>query len=455
MSSLLIVGDVLLDRDVDGSVRRLSADAPVPVVDDCRERVRPGGAGLAALLAARAGHQTVLVTALGNDDAGDQLHGLLTDAGVEVIDVRLAGATPEKVRVRGAGRTLLRLDRSSRGESRPGPATAAARAAVRTASAVIVADYGYGMAADMLLRSELAGRAVASSLVWDPHPRGPAPVVGACLVTPNRSEAMRLVPEVPGRRLAHDVERARRLVRRWGAKGVCITAGAEGATLALEHGAPRAVPAQAAIGDACGAGDCVAVAASGALANGASPAEAVERAVATASAFVAAGGLDAPTESRSAVATAQDAAAVIARVRRAGGTVVAAGGCFDLLHAGHVELLHRARELGDCLVVCMNADASVRRLKGPRRPVQGLQDRAAVLAALGCVDDVVVFDEDTPVAVLDRIRPDIWVKGGDYAVADLPEAAVLSSWGGRAVVLPFVAGRSTTRLIEEASLHAV
>jgi rfaE bifunctional protein nucleotidyltransferase chain/domain len=325
---------------------------------------------------------------------------------------------------------------------------------VRTASAVIVADYGYGMAADMLLRSELAGRAVASSLVWDPHPRGPAPVVGACLVTPNRSEAMRLVPEVPGRRLAHDVERARRLVRRWGAKGVCITAGAEGATLALEHGAPRAVPAQAAIGDACGAGDCFAVAASGALANGASPAEAVERAVATASAFVAAGGLDAPTEPRSAVATAQDAAAVIARVRRAGGTVVAAGGCFDLLHAGHVELLHRARELGDCLVVCMNADASVRRLKGPSRPIVNERDRVAVLGSLACVDAVELFDDDTPVETLRRLQPDLFVKGGDYADRDLPEAAVMQEWGGEAVVVSFLQGRSTTRLIARALADA-
>jgi rfaE bifunctional protein nucleotidyltransferase chain/domain len=142
-------------------------------------------------------------------------------------------------------------------------------------------------------------------------------------------------------------------------------------------------------------------------------------------------------------------------VRAQGGTVVATGGCFDLLHPGHVHTLQAARALGDCLVVCLNSDASVRRLKGPSRPVQSEQDRAAVLAALGCVDDVVLFEQDTPVEVLRQLRPDIWVKGGDYAVADLPEAAVLAEWGGRAVVLPFVEGRSTTRLIEEASLHAV
>jgi D-beta-D-heptose 7-phosphate kinase / D-beta-D-heptose 1-phosphate adenosyltransferase len=142
-------------------------------------------------------------------------------------------------------------------------------------------------------------------------------------------------------------------------------------------------------------------------------------------------------------------------VRARGGTVVATGGCFDLLHPGHVHTLQAARALGDCLVVCLNSDASVARLKGPGRPVVGEADRAAVLAALGCVDAVAVFDQDTPVELLRRLRPDVWVKGGDYAAAELPEAPVLASWGGRAVILPFVEGRSTTRLIEEAALHAV
>jgi rfaE bifunctional protein nucleotidyltransferase chain/domain len=119
-----------------------------------------------------------------------------------------------------------------------------------------------------------------------------------------------------------------------------------------------------------------------------------------------------------------------------------------------VHTLQSARALGDCLVVCLNSDASVRRLKGPRRPVVAEADRAAVLLALACVDAVEIFDEPTPEGVLDRLRPDLWVKGGDYAVRDLPEAALIAGWGGRAIVLPFLEGRSTTRLIEEA-IHAV
>ncbi|WP_107248067.1 D-glycero-beta-D-manno-heptose 1-phosphate adenylyltransferase, partial [Carbonactinospora thermoautotrophica] len=137
---------------------------------------------------------------------------------------------------------------------------------------------------------------------------------------------------------------------------------------------------------------------------------------------------------------------VVSRVRAAGGTVVATGGCFDLLHAGHVSTLRAARALGDCLVVCLNSDESVRRLKGPGRPFVPQEDRAKVLQALECVDAVLVFDEDTPEAALDRLRPDVWAKGGDYADATLPEAALLARWGGQVVVLPYVDGRSTTNL---------
>jgi rfaE bifunctional protein nucleotidyltransferase chain/domain len=133
---------------------------------------------------------------------------------------------------------------------------------------------------------------------------------------------------------------------------------------------------------------------------------------------------------------------------------VATGGCFDLLHAGHVATLHAARALGDRLVVLLNSDASVRRLKGPGRPVMHQDERAAMLRALRCVDEVVVFDEDTPEAALARIAPDVWVKGGDYAPDELPEAAVVRALGGEVATVPYVAGRSTTRLIQEVAARA-
>ncbi|MFD1325952.1 adenylyltransferase/cytidyltransferase family protein, partial [Micromonospora sonneratiae] len=147
--------------------------------------------------------------------------------------------------------------------------------------------------------------------------------------------------------------------------------------------------------------------------------------------------------------------AVVAEVRAAGGTVVATGGCFDLLHAGHVATLEAARRLGDCLIVCLNSDASVANLKGPDRPLVRQADRGRLLAALGCVDAVVIFDESTPHSVLSWLRPDIWVKGGDYGTGggdgpDLPEAEILQRWGGHTVVVPYLDGRSTTGMIDAA-----
>jgi rfaE bifunctional protein nucleotidyltransferase chain/domain len=213
-------------------------------------------------------------------------------------------------------------------------------------------------------------------------------------------------------------------------------------------------------GDPCGAGDCFAATAAAALADGLLPEEALQRAVAEAAAFVAAGGAgnpglwSTPTGCGAAVDPAADAFELAGGVRARGGTVVATGGCFDLVHAGHVGLLESARGIGDCLIVCLNSDASVARRKGPGRPLNPAADRARVLAALGSVDAVVVFEEDTPEAVLARLRPDVWVKGGDYSVQDLPEAEVLRSWGGQAVVLPYLDGRSTTLLARRAAKAA-
>ena len=198
---LVVVGDALLDRDLDGRVERLAPDAPVPVVDDPAERRRPGGAALAATLAALDGRAVVLVTALAADEAGTALRELLAAAGVEVVDLGLAGPTPEKTRVRADGRSLLRLDRATR-PGKVGPPGDAARRALAGAAAVLVADYGRGLAAEPGVRAALAGLPARVPVVWDPHPRGPAPVPGARLATPNRAEAARFAPEAGGDALA-------------------------------------------------------------------------------------------------------------------------------------------------------------------------------------------------------------------------------------------------------------
>jgi D-beta-D-heptose 7-phosphate kinase / D-beta-D-heptose 1-phosphate adenosyltransferase len=443
---LVVVGDLLLDRDLDGTARRLSPDAPVPVVDQPTERARAGGAGLAATLAARDGRDVILVAAVSDDAAGATARSLLAESGVTLVAIPRSGGTPEKVRIRADGHPLARVDRGGDGEPEHLPDEA--RDAVRSAAAVLVSDYGYGTAALPALRG-LLGAASRTPVVWDPHPRGPVPVKGVRLATPNDAEARHFTGAGNGAGdLAAVNARARRLVADWQASAVAITLGRRGALLSTGDGTPLVAPAPAVTcTDPCGAGDRFAASAAGLLADGALPSEAVHGAVVAAAAFVAAGGASAalPSPSPANPAVGGD---IVAAVRQRGGTVVATGGCFDLLHAGHVASLEAARSLGDCLVVCLNSDASIRRLKGPSRPAVPQEDRQRVLSALSCVDAVVVFDEDTPERLLAELRPDIWAKGGDYAERALPESRLVASWGGQAVVLPYLDGRSTTRLLQ-------
>ncbi|WP_217913888.1 D-glycero-beta-D-manno-heptose 1-phosphate adenylyltransferase [Miltoncostaea marina] len=441
MSAIVVVGDALLDRDLDGAAERLCPDAPAPVVSAVRPTERPGGAGLAAAMLAADGHDVTLVAALGDDAAGRTLARLLRERGVRVVDLGRGGETPEKIRVRAAGQVLVRVDR---GDEPPRVALPGSevRRALAEADAVLVSDYGRGVPAAEGVRALLVG--VEAPLVWDPHPRGPRPVAGADLLTPNRAEARAAAPD------GGPADQARALRASTGAGAVAVTLGEAGALLLDEVGREVPVPAPAGPvrgGDVCGAGDRFATAAAAALAAGRGTAAAVAAGVAAATAMVRAGGAHAALDG---AAGPPDAAAVRAR----GGRVVATGGCFDLLHAGHVAMLEAARALGDHLVVLLNSDASVRRLKGSDRPLVEQEDRAAVLRALRCVDEVRVFDEDTPERALAELAPDVWAKGADYDADDLPEAAVVRAGGGEVVVLPYIAGRSTTRLIEEVAQRA-
>jgi rfaE bifunctional protein nucleotidyltransferase chain/domain len=349
---------------------------------------------------------------------------------------------------------------------------AAARAAIGWADTILVSDYGRGVAAHQALRRRLLAR--GKTLVWDPHPNGPSPVRDVTLATPNRPEAEGFAGFAaeaarPARSVrcepfaGEDLDAAcgRRLARRWHARHVCVTCSAEGAVLCDREGSQRLPAPAVSGGDPCGAGDRFAASAAGALADGAHTVEAVCAGIACASDFVRDGGASAwsaPSISgadRTAIGTgiAPDARGLAAAVRARGGTVVATGGCFDLIHAGHIAMLRAARGLGDCLIVCLNSDDCVSRLKGPGRPVVGESDRATVLSALACVDAVMVFGDDTPARVLAELRCDVWAKGGDYDPRDLPERPVVEAWGGRVVTLPYLDGHSTSRLLKEVSGH--
>jgi rfaE bifunctional protein nucleotidyltransferase chain/domain/rfaE bifunctional protein kinase chain/domain len=483
---LVVVGDVVLDRDLIGRSERLCPDAPVPVVDVDEVRESPGAAALTALLCLADDMDVTLVAPLAADRDGGRLAELLASAGVHVIGLPHEGGTRRKTRVRCAGQSLLRLDDGGPGTP-DGDLPADTRRAIEAADIALVSDYGAGTTAHPALREVLTGLSSRRPVVWDPHPRGTSPVPGCALVTPNLLEARAVTADALG---TPDVLAAA-LVRRWAARAVAVTAGPTGAWLSTSADEPYFVAAPVVVAaDPCGAGDRFSATTAQALARGSVPSEAVAAAVADASAWVAQGGaaalrpgfrtataagrsagaahgrrpaavhagrhgpavpLSADTATGPVLTPAGDAFELAAAVRRDGGTLVATGGCFDVLHAGHVASLEASARLGDAVVVLLNSDASVRRLKGPDRPVQPAHDRARVLMGLRSVDAVLVFEEDDPCAVLDLLRPDVWTKGGDYDASALPELQLVRSWGGRVILLPYLAGRSTTAILNTTS----
>ncbi|PPF87835.1 D-glycero-beta-D-manno-heptose 1-phosphate adenylyltransferase [Subtercola sp. Z020] len=487
---VVVVGDVLLDVDIVGRAERLSPDAPVPVIDVEQRRVRAGGAGLVAELLQRDGCAVELVTVLSADSRAEELRSALGTLRVTAGD---SGApTPVKTRLRAGGHAIARFDDGC--EAPPVPAvTERMLAGIRSADAVIVADYGRGLAGNAELRTTLAKVAATVPVVWDPHPRGAQPIEGATVVTPNLAEARAAAGSAGGSGddAATGAAAGEALRERWAVGAVVVTLGALGAVLA-DGGSPAGYGPQAerrgdlrprvfaapsvTVADPCGAGDRFAATLARELGAGTPLDGAVGRAVTEAAEFLSAGGVarrlpreaarlpregeipvapaarlspvGAPDAAarRGTVTALETALAVAQKTRDAGGTVVATGGCFDILHAGHARTLRAARAFGDCLIVCLNSDESVARLKGPERPIQSQEDRAELLLSLGVVDAVMVFGEDTPERVLATLRPDVWVKGGDYSVDELPESRLLSRWGGRTVTVPFHPGRSTTKL---------
>jgi rfaE bifunctional protein nucleotidyltransferase chain/domain/rfaE bifunctional protein kinase chain/domain len=447
----VVIGDVLLDIDLVGESVRLSPEAPVPVIDGPQERQRPGGAALAAVLASRSTHPVVLIAPVASDEAADAIRALLVGR-VELVALPWSGSTPVKTRLRAGSHPVARLDRGGAAGT-IGVLPERATAAVAESAAVLISDYGRGAAADSRIRDLVASALRRVPVVWDPHPHGPQAVPGTTLVTPNEKELFDIVGAASDGSVGRIGQAARAMAELWEAAAVCVTLGGRGALLTVGPDAPRMAPGRpVAATDTCGAGDSFAAAAVVALADGALPTEAVQHAVAAANRFVAEGGAAGFDFTRTQALDSRDAtlAERLHEVRSSGGVVIATGGCFDLLHAGHVDTLEAARALGDFLVVCLNSDESVRGLKGPQRPLQSAQDRTRVLHALRAVDAVLVFDEETPVEALRRVRPDIWVKGGDYSAVSLPEATVLSEWGGEVVTVPYVTGRSTSALVARA-----
>ena len=464
----LVIGDLMLDEYLWGKAERISPEAPVQVVDVTREDLRLGGAGNVVNNLVALGCRVAVCSVIGGDENGSHLRHAFTGKGVDLAGVfeDPLRVTSKKTRVIAANQQIVRIDRESRDEISHEfeekildfIASEAARFNV-----ILVSDYLKGVLTPRVLEAVCAcGRRLGIPVVVDPKGSDYGKYRGATILTPNRKEA-----ETASRIAIRDVKSltvaAETLLAGVELDALLITRSEEGMSLFMQDGRTVHIPTVAReVYDVTGAGDTVLSVLSLGLACGLECGEAAR--LANVAAGIAVGKLGTSTVSPEEIigevghghpdsdAKIKNLDALVALVKTEkarGKRLVFTNGCFDLLHVGHVKYLQKARTFGDLLVVGLNSDASVRRLKGEERPLIGEAERAHILAALDCVDYVVIFEEDTPLRLIEALKPQVLVKGGDYTPERVVGKEVVESYGGRVELVTFVDGKSTTNIIEK------
>lgn len=464
----LVVGDLMLDEYLWGKTDRISPEAPVQVVDIARADLRLGGAGNVVHNLVALGCRVEVASVIGMDDDGRRLQAMLGAVGIDgaglLLDPRRT--TGRKTRILASNQQMLRFDRESRepiGADFETRLVDFIRDRAPELQVILVSDYLKGVLTDGLLQAIIAiGREGGIPVVIDPKGDDYRKYRGATILTPNRKEAQTASGigiqdeeslRVAGRKLRADLD----------LEALVLTRSEEGMTLFFRDGREEHLPTQAReVYDVTGAGDTVLSFLAAGLGCGFSLAEAAQLSNLAAGIVVGKVGtstvsaeelLDAAAylhhDTDRKIRSRESLARLLEGERQRGRQIVFTNGCFDLLHVGHVKYLQKARKLGDLLVLGLNSDASVRRLKGPKRPLIGEDERAHILAALNCIDYVVLFDEDTPSDLIALLRPHILVKGGDYTADGVVGKELVESWGGRVELINFVDGKSTTNIIEK------
>lgn len=458
---VLVIGDVMLDRYWSGVTSRISPEAPVPVVHVQEMEERPGGAGNVALNIAALGGQATLLSICGADAMGDILEKKLQAAGVECLLQRSPNVpTISKIRVLSLHQQLIRLDFEEDFHILDTQALLTDyQALLKKTDIIVLSDYAKGSLHNVPEFIALA-RAAGIPVFVDPKGHDFSIYRGATLLTPNRREFEAIVG------ICRDEEELVRkgtaLLREFDIEALLVTRGEQGMTLIRQGESELHLPAKAReVYDVTGAGDTVIAVLAAAYAEKHDLPQAAS--IANLAASIVVGKLGAATVSvpelrrtiqeehffGQGVMTEEQLLIAVSDARAHNERIVMTGGCFDILHAGHVAYLEQAKRFGDRLVVAVNDDASVSRLKGAARPINTLARRMAVLAGLSAVDWVVSFSDDTPERLVNSVLPDVWVKGGDYRVEELPEAKPVLANGGDVKILQFVEGCSTTDIVEK------
>jgi D-beta-D-heptose 7-phosphate kinase/D-beta-D-heptose 1-phosphate adenosyltransferase len=456
---VLVAGDAMLDEYWFGDTARISPEAPVPVVRARSAEQRPGGAANVALNVAALGARSVLAAVVGKDERGEQLARVLEQRGVRCELVRSPELpTIHKLRVLARSQQLLRIDAELSLHSCAEEFGAKFAKLLPHADVVVLSDYGKGTLSRVSELIALA-RAAKTPVLIDPKGTDFKRYRGAYALTPNRGEFEAVVG--PCGDEAELLRKGAALRAELELDILLVTRGEQGMTLFEQDAEPLTLPTRAReVFDVTGAGDTVIALLGAGVAAGLPPADAA--ALANLGAGIVVGKIGVATASRSELQRALHArgsggrglvelpelVALVAEAKARGERVVLTNGCFDILHAGHVSYLEEAKSCGDRLIVAVNDDDSVRRLKGATRPVNSLADRMAVLAGLAAVDWVVPFAEDTPAELIAQVLPDVLVKGGDYRVEQIAGGDTVLKNGGEVRVLGFKPGRSTSALID-------
>jgi len=457
-SSVVVIGDLMLDEYVIGEFSRISPEAPEPIIEEHERVYVPGGAGNVAVNIKSLGAEARLFGVVGDDADGRRLRELLREAGVDHVGVLTAEGRPttRKTRLIARGKQVYRIDRETTTPiDRECEREIAGRIGALEEETVLVSDYAKGVVTDDLVG---ALTAAGKRVVVDPKSSDFAKYSGAFLVTPNYNELFRaagLKTKSPD--LVE--ETARGLMKKHGIGNLLITLGAEGMILVEGDRPSTHIHSKAMeVYDVTGAGDTVIAAVSAAVSAGMSLDDACF--VANIAAAVVVGKPGTATASpreimdyafgpsaSGKIVDRETLAERVKELKREGKRIVFTNGCFDILHMGHITYLNESRGLGDVLIVGVNTDDSVRRLKGENRPIIPEEERVHVLAALECVDYVVLFGEDTPVELIEAVRPDVLVKGADYTKEQVVGREIVESYGGVVRLIPVVSDLSTTTII--------
>lgn len=462
--TIVILGDLMLDTFVYGDCVRISPEAPIPVLVIEREEVMLGGAGNVARNIAALDGQAILIGIVGEDHAGRDLRGQVASEPRIIADLVTDGRpTTRKIRYVAGQQQMLRADIECTHDATPEPLIAAVERYLPSADALVLSDYAKGVLTPTLLRRVIdLARTLGKPVIADPKSADIARYDGVDIVTPNAREATSATAISCHDDAQVDAAALRLLETMPASESVLITRGAQGMTLARRGQDPIHLPAiTREVFDVSGAGDTVVASIALGLAAGLPVETAVELGNIAAGMAVSKAGTAVVTAeelmqelhraqidtSERKVVSPDEAVARVSRWRNEGLTIGFTNGCFDLIHPGHVSQLTQARAACDRLVVGLNSDASVKRLKGPNRPIQDEPARAIVLASLSMVDLVVLFGEDTPINLIEAIRPDVLVKGKDYTVDRVVGADFVQGYGGRIVLADLVPGNSTTGIV--------